>query len=121
MRPLDAEVDPVLEGDLQRLLGGGGAVGGEQEVGSIDGHPRRQCFGQLDGRHVAVAEQRGVGDLVELVAERLVELGDVVAERRDPQRRDGVEVAVAVDVDELVALGPVDDDRLVVGVASTSA
>ena len=53
-----------------------------------------------------------MGDPVELVAQRLVELGHPVAERRHPERRDGVEVALAVDVDELVALGPLDDDRL---------
>ena len=51
----------------------------------------------------------------ELLADRVVELGDAVAERGDPQRRDRVEVAVAVDVDQLVALGPLDDDRAVVG------
>ena len=49
-------------------------------------------------------------------ADRVVELGNAVAERRDPQRRDRVEVAAAVDVDQLVALGPLDDDRTVVGV-----
>ena len=37
--------------------------------------------------------------------------GTAVAERVDPQRRDGVEVAAAVDVDQLVAFGPLDDDR----------
>ena len=51
----------------------------------------------------------------ELLHDRVVELGHAVAERRDPQRRDRVEVAPAVDVDQLVALGPVDDDRPVVG------
>ena len=40
-----------------------------------------------------------------------VELGDPVAEGGDPQRRDGVEVAAPVDVDELTALGPLDHDR----------
>ena len=58
-----------------------------------------------------------MGDPVELVAQGLVELGHAVAERRDPQRRDGVEVAAALDVDQLAALGPLDDDGLVVDVA----
>ena len=65
---------------------------------------------------VAVAEHGRVADQVDLVAERLVELGHPVAERRDPQRRDGIEVAVAVDVDQLATLAALDDDRLVVGV-----
>ena len=77
----------------------------------VDGHDRGQGLGQLDHDAVAVAEHRRVRHAVELVAERVVELGHAVAERRDPQRRDGVEVAAAVDVDELVALGALDDDR----------
>jgi hypothetical protein len=80
-----AEVGPVLEGDLDRLLDGRGAVGGEQEVGAVDRHDRRQRLGQLDDDPVAVAQQRGVGDLVELVPHRLVELGHPVAQRRHPQ------------------------------------
>ncbi len=113
----DALVGPVLEGDLERLLDGGGAVGGEQEVRLVDRHPRRQRLGQLDDGPVAVAEQGRVGDPVELLAGGLVELGHPVAEGGDPQRRDGVEVAAAVDVDELVAVGRLDDHRLVLGVA----
>jgi hypothetical protein len=58
-----------------------------------------------------------VGHPVQLVAQRLVELGHPVAESRDPQRRDGVEVAAALDVDQLVAVAGLDDDRLVVEVA----
>ena len=46
-----------------------------------------------------------------------VELGDPVAERGDPQRRDGVEVAPSLDVDQLAALGRLDDDGFVVEVA----
>ena len=84
--------------------------------GSSTGHPLGQRLGQLDHDPVAVAEHRRVGDLVELVADRLVELGHPVAERGDPQRRDGVEVAAALDVDQLAALGRADDDRRVVGV-----
>ena len=49
-------------------------------------------------------------------AHRLVELGHPVAQRGDPERRDGVEVAAALDVDELAALGGGDHDRRVVGV-----
>ena len=117
----DALVRPVLERDLEGLLDGGGAVGREQEVRPVDGHDRGERLGQLDHGAVAVAEHRGVGDAVELVAERLVELGHPVAERRDPQRRDGVEVAAAVDVDQLAALGARDDDRRVVRDSTTSA
>ncbi len=47
----------------------------------------------------------------ELGADRVVELGHVVAEGVDPQRGDGVEVATAVDVDQLVALTSLDEHR----------
>jgi protease I len=40
-----------------------------------------------------------------------------VTERVDPQRRDRVEIAAAVDVDQLATLGAIDDDRLVVRIA----
>ena len=83
-------------------------------MGPVDGHDGGQRLGQLGDHHVAVAEQRGVGDPVELVAHGLVQLGHPVAEGGDPQRRDGVEVAVAVDVDQLVALGPLHHHRCLV-------
>ncbi len=113
----DALVGPELERHLDGLLHRGGAVGGEQEVRLVDGDDRGERLGQLDHRAVAVAEQRGVRDEVELVAHRLVELGQVVPEGGDPQRRDGVEVAPPGHVDELTALGALDDDRPVLGVA----
>jgi hypothetical protein len=46
-----------------------------------------------------------VGDPVELVPHASSSSGTPVAEGGDPQRRDGVEVPAAVDVDELPALG----------------
>ena len=113
---LDAEVDPVLEGDLQGLLDRRGAVGGEEEVGGVHRDHGGQGLGQLHHHPVAVAEQGGVGDQVELTAERGVELGDAVAEGGDPERGDGVEITAAVDVDQLPALAVVDDDRGVVAV-----
>ena len=113
---LDPAVRPVLEGDLQRLLDRGGAVGREEEVRVVDRYDARERLGQLDHHHVAVAEHGRVRAAVELRAHRVVELGHVVAERVDPQRRDGVEVAPTVDVDQLVALTPLDQDRRVLGV-----
>ena len=110
-----AEVRPVLERDLQRLLDRGRAVGGVEEVRVVDRARPGQRFRELDHRAVAVAEHRRVRAELELLADRVVELGDAMAERVHPQRRDRVEVAAAVDVDELVALGPVDDDRVVLG------
>ena len=105
----------MLERDLQRLLDRRRAVGGVEEVRVVDGHDPGERFRELDHRAVAVAEHRRMGAQLELLADGVVELGDAVAERVDPQRRDRVEVVAAVDVDEVVALGPVDDDGIVLG------
>ncbi len=113
----DATVGPVLEGDLERLLHRRGAVRGEQEVRPVDRHDAGQRLGELDDHAVAVPEQRRMRHPVDLAPQRLVQFRHPMAERRDPERRDGVEVAAAVDVDQLASLGRVDDDRLVVEVA----
>ena len=68
----------------------------------VDRHDPGERLGELDHDLVAVAEHRGVRAPRELAGERVVELGDGVAERRDPERGDGVEVAAAVDVDDVV-------------------
>ena len=105
-----ASVGPVLERDPDRLLDRRGAVAREEEARIVHRDEGRQRLGELDRRHVPVAEHRRVGHALELPAERLVELGDAMAERRDPQRRDGVEVAAPLGVDQLVALGALDHD-----------
>ena len=111
-----APVDPILEGDLEGLLDGDGAVGREEEVGLVDGDHGSERLGQLDHGRVAVAEHGGVGDLGRLRGEGPVEFGDVVAEGVDPEGGNRIEVAVAVGVDQLPALGPVDDQRGAAGV-----
>ncbi len=52
-----------------------------------------------------------MGDLVELIADGLVDLGDAVAVDVAPEAGDAVDVAFAGGVDEVKALGPVDDQR----------
>ena len=110
MRPVDAAVDPVLERDLERLLDGHRAVGREQEVRIVDRHHGGERLGQLDHDGVAVAQHGRVGDLAGLGGEGGIELGDAVAEGVDPQGRDRIEVAAAVGVDQLAALGPLDHE-----------
>ena len=76
----------------------------------------RESFGEFDDDRVPVAEHRRMRAPCVLLDDGVVELGHMVAECRDPQRGDRVEVAVAVDVDEFVAFGPFHDDRRVLGV-----
>ena len=51
-------------------------------------------------------------DAVELVAHGRVDLRVAVAVDVAPERRDAVDVAPAVDVDQVGALGALDDERL---------
>ena len=64
------------------------------------------------------AEQRRVRDAVELVAYGGVDARVAVPVDVAPQRRDAVDVATAVDVDEVGALGALDDQRLIVDPAA---
>ena len=60
VRARRAEVRPVLERDLQRLLDRRRAVGRVEEVRLVDGHDAGERLGELDHRAVAVAEHRRV-------------------------------------------------------------
>jgi hypothetical protein len=110
-----AAVGPVLKGHLDRLLERAGAVGGEHHVRARDRRHARQLLGQLHDDPAAVAQHRAVRDPSQLLQQGRVELGDTVAEGVDPERRDGVEVGVALDVDQVAALGRLHDDRRVLG------
>ncbi len=113
-----AALAPVLEGHLERDLGGRGARvrvedAREARRGDLDQPPR-----QLDRRPVAEAEHRAVGHPVELFAQRRVDAGVPVPVDGAPQRRHAVDVAPPVDVDQVGALAALDDHRLLVGPAS---
>ena len=83
----------------------------KRKCGSSTGTTRASASASSTTTTVAVAEHGGVRAALELLADGVVELGHAVAEGVDPQRRDGVEVAAAVDVDQLVAFTPLDDER----------
>jgi hypothetical protein len=112
-----ALVGPILERDLQRLLNGSRAVGSEQHMWTIDRNDARQCFRKLDDDAIAVAQHGGMGHAVDLIAQGLVQFGDAMAQGCDPQRRNGVQISSAVDVDQLPALGAFDDHRPIRGIA----
>ena len=114
--PRLAPVGPVLECDLEGLLHRDRPIPSEEEVGIVDRDHCGQRLGQLDDHGVAVAQHGGVGDLGRLLGQGPVERGDVVAEGVDPEGGDRIEVAVARGVDEFPSLGPLDDQRGVLGV-----
>ena len=116
--PVLPALAPVLERHLERDLGGRGAgvrVEDAREAGRRELH---QPLRQLDRRAVAQAEHRGVRDLRELVANGGVDARVRVAVNVAPQRRDAVDVAVAVDVDQVGALAALDDHRVLLGPAA---
>ena len=112
-RPVLAPVAPVGVGHLQRHLHRGGAVLREEHPLQRARGQRHQAGGQLDGRRMRQAEERGVGQSAELVDDGGVDGADAVTVDVDPQRRHPVEVAPPLGVDQLAALGPLDDQRVV--------
>ena len=102
---------PVLERQLERDLDRGGAGVGVEDARQRRRRQLDQPLGQHRRRHVGEAEHGGVRDPVALRLERLVELALAVAVHVAPQRRDAVEVAPAVGVDQVVALAALDDQR----------
>src|SRR5205814_7322508 len=91
---------PMLEGHLQRDFHRRAAAVrvedlGEAVLAGSEARLRRardQLGGKLDRRRRAEAEQRGVGDVLELQAVGAVAFWAVLAVDVDPQGRDGVEV-----------------------------
>ncbi len=105
----------VLEGHLQRHLGRGRAGVRVEDAGEAGRGDPGQAAGELGGAGMGEAEHGRVGDLVELLAHGGVEHRVAVAVDRAPERGDAVDVAVAVDVDQVAALAALDHQRLFVG------
>ena len=103
---------PVLERHLQRDLDGGGAAVRVEDARQARRRQLHQAAGELDGRRVREAEHRAVRHGVELLAHGGVDARVAVAVDVAPQRRDAVDVAAAVGVDQVGALGALDDQRL---------
>ena len=107
---------PVLVGHLDGDLGGRRAVVREEDLVQIAGGELGQAPGEDDAGGGGVAQEGRVGEAVELVAHGLVDLRAAVADGVAPDRGDPVEVALPVDVDEVVALGGHDHQRVLVAV-----
>ena len=95
---------PVLERKLQRDLDGVAAVVGEEAAWEGAVREPGQVGGELGRDRVVQAEQRHVGDLVELIAEGAVQVRVVMAMDVRPDRGVAVEVALPFPVDQPVAL-----------------
>ena len=99
-----AAVRPGVEAHLERDLRRRGAVGA---VARVTESRRRQCrepFRELDHGTVGEAREQHVLERRELVDDRGVDARVRVAEQVDPPRRDGVEVAAPLEVEQPRAL-----------------
>ena len=102
---------PVLVGHLHRDLGGGRAVVGVEDALQPGRRDRHQPRRQLRRAGMREAEHRRVRDAVELRLDGGVDGRVAVAVDGAPQRRDAVDVGVAVGVVERAALGALDHQR----------
>ncbi len=108
--PLAALVMPLI-GHLQRDLVGRRSVVGVEDAAQPVGRQVDEPRGELDRRGMGEAEHRRVGDTVELIPHGLVDPRVPVAVDVAPQRRDAVEVGVAVRVPHGAALRALDHER----------
>ena len=102
----------VLEGHLQRDLGRGRAGLRVEDARKPRRRQLDQSCRQLGGSGMGEAEHGRVGDLVQLLAERLVDAGVAMAVDVAPQRGDAVDVTATIAVDQVSALRPLDHQRL---------
>ncbi len=99
-----------LEGDLGRRRTGVGIEDPAQTLRcDLD-----ELSGQLDGGHIAEPEERAVRDPIELATHRAIDGGMTVPMHIAPQGAHPIEVTIPLGVDELVALGPGDDEGVFV-------
>ena len=106
----------VLAGELQRRLDGLAAAAGEEHAVQVAGRERGDPRRELDRRRMRVGPVGEEAELLGLVGAGLGDVGAAVADVDAEQRREAVEVAVAVLVVDVAALAADDDRHLVVGV-----
>ncbi len=110
-----ARVAPEVKAHLQRDLDGRCAVGRIERIAERALRQRRQALGQLHRRRMRAAGQHDVFKRLQLLHERRVDRRIGVAEQVDPPRTDGVEIALAVGVDQPGAVSAGDGQRRFVG------
>src|SRR3972149_1729421 len=101
---------PILKGHLNGDLYGGGTVIGVEDLCDSPWSELNQPLGQLDCRNVGQSEQRRMGDLVQLMAQSLVQSPFSVTMEVDPERGNPVQIPIPVDVVEVEAAASLDDD-----------
>src|SRR5581483_2988500 len=103
---------PVLIGDLESDFHRGCAGVRIKDTRQAGGSDLDQFFGEENRWDIGQAEHRRVGNLTELLGDSAIQVWVGVAVDVTPQRRDPVQVTVAVYVDEVAALALGDDNRI---------
>ena len=104
----------VVAGELERRLDGLAAARGEEDAVEVAWRERGDPRRQLDGARVRVAPVRVKGELTSLGGGGVTELGAPVARVDAEERREPVQVALAVLVVDVAALAANDDRHLAV-------
>ena len=108
---LAASVLPVLERHLERDLDGRGPGVRVEDAVEPGGGDLDEPGGELGGPGVGEPQHRRVGDAVELLADRGVDLRVPVPVNVAPEGGDAVEIAAPLDVDQLGPLRRLDHQR----------
>ncbi len=111
-RTVLAAEPPVLQRELERDLDRRRTGIGIEDAGQAGRRELREAGGEQGGRRARETEQRRVRDPVELGADGGVDRGLAVPVDVAPERRDAVQVPAAVGVDQVVALGRGDHERV---------
>ncbi len=105
----------VVAGQLQRRLDRLATAGGEEDAVEVGWGQRGDPRGEFDRPRVGVAPERVEVELFDLARRRFAVLGATVAGVDAEQSGEAVEVALAVLVEDVTALGAGDDRDLVLG------
>ncbi len=93
-----AAILPVVEAHLERDLHRARPVGAVERMPEVAGRECGKPFRQLDHRTLRESRKDHMLELVQLAYQRRIDARIRVAEKIHPPRRDGVEIAVAVEI-----------------------
>ena len=104
----------ILIGNLQRDFDRRGSAVGIKNLVQPVGRSLYEFPSQFDRRWPRQTEQRAVRNSIQLLANGIVDLGDAMSVHVAPQRRDAIEITVAVRVNQVETVTGGNDGRVLV-------